>query len=141
MTIKEELPPGEVAPEEIQEANALVSLTFSDMFKSTIGPLGSKKLITSGATEAGIADLVTSNAYSIIRELKYMHPAADVLINAGVTQGERVGDGIATVMILTGELVWRGFELRKIGIHQSVVVRGYEKALDKAKAVLNEFAV
>jgi chaperonin GroEL (HSP60 family) len=141
MTIKEELPPGEVAPEEIQEANALVSITFSDMFKSTLGPLGSKKLITSGATEAEVADLVTSNAYSIVKELKYMHPAADVLINAGLTQGERVGDGIATVMILTGELVWRGFELRKIGIHQSVVVRGYEKALDKAKAVLNEVAL
>lgn len=141
MTIKEELPPGEVAPEEVQEANALLSLTFSDMFKSTLGPLGSKKLITSGATEAGIADLVSSNAYSIVRELKYMHPAADVLINAGLTQGERVGDGIATVMILTGELVWRGFELRKMGIHQSLVVRGYEKALDKAKEVLNELAI
>ncbi len=140
MTIKEELPPGEVPPEEIQEANALVSITFSDMFKSTIGPLGSKKLITSGATQGEVADLVTSNAYSIVRELKYLHPAVDVLINAGLTQGERVGDGIATVMILTGELVWRGFELKTMGIHQNVVVSGYEKALERAKTVLSEVA-
>ncbi|MHC1611433.1 MAG: TCP-1/cpn60 chaperonin family protein [Candidatus Methanospirareceae archaeon] len=140
MAIKEELPPGEVPPEEIQEANALVSRTFSDMFKSTIGPLGSKKLITGGATKLGVDDLVTSNAYSVIRELKYMHPTADLLINAGLVQGERVGDGIATVMILTGELVWRGFELRSMGIHQNVIVRGYEKALERAKEVLNEIA-
>lgn len=140
MTIKEELPPGEVPPDEIQETNAQVSITFSDMFKSTIGPLGSKKLITSGATKGEIEDLVTSNAYTIVRELKYMHPAVDVLINAGITQGERVGDGIATVMILTGELVWRGFELKNMGIHQNVIVRGYEKALERAKEVLSDIA-
>ena len=140
MTMKEELPPGEVPPEEIQEANALVSHTFADIFKSTIGPLGSKKLITGGATKLEMDDLVTSNAYSIVKELKYTHPTADVLINAGLAQGERVGDGIATVMILTGELVWRGFELRSIGVHQNVILRGYEKALERTKEVFNEMA-
>ncbi len=140
MTITEELPPGEVPPEEIQEANALVSFTFSNIFKSMIGPLGSKKLIASGATQGGMADLVTSNAYSLVRELKYQHPTADILLNAGLAQGERVGDGIATVMILTGELVWRGYELRNIGIHQNVVVGGYEKALERAREVLHDIA-
>lgn len=140
MTIKEELPPGEVPPEEIQEANAQISLTFSSIFKSTIGPLGAKKLITSGATKLGTEDLVTSNGYSIARELSYMHPAADILLNAGLTQGERVGDGIATVMILTGELVGRGFELKNLGIHQNVIVSGYEKALNRTKEVLRGLA-
>lgn len=140
MTIKEELPPGEVPPEEVQETNAQLSLTFSDLFKSTLGPLGSKKLITLGATQIEADDLITSNAYSIVRELKYKHPTADVLLNAGLAQGERVGDGIATVMILTGELVWRGFELRQLGLHQNVVVNGYAKALERAKAVFNEMA-
>lgn len=141
MTIKDELPPGEVPPEEIQEANALVSATFSEMFKSTIGPLGSKKLIVSEATEAGIANLVTSNAYSIVRELGYRHPTADILINAGLTQGERVGDGVATVMALTGELVWRGYELKNQGLHQNLVVNGYVKALERAKEVLIGIAI
>jgi len=140
MTIKDELPPGEVPPEEVQEANAQISLTFSDIFKSTIGPLGAKKLITSGATKLEADDLITSNGYSIARELAYMHPAADILLNAGLTQGERIGDGIATVMVLTGELVGRGFELKKLGLHQNVIVSGYEKALKRAKEVLNELA-
>jgi len=70
MTIKEELPPGAVSPEEIQEANVLVSATFSDMFKPIIGPFGSKMLITQGATKIEAADLVSGNAYSLIKELK-----------------------------------------------------------------------
>ena len=140
MTIKEELPPGAVSPEEIQEANVQVSAALSDMFKQVIGPFGSKILITQGATKVDAADLISSNAYSLIRELKYMHPTADILINAGLTQGEKVGDGIATVMILTGELVRRGFELKNEGVHQNTVVKGYELALEHAKEILAEIA-
>ncbi len=140
MTIKEELPPGEVPPEEIQEANMEVSAAFSDMFKPVIGPFGSKIMVTQGATKVEAADLVSSNAYSLIKELKYMHPTADILINAGLTQGEKVGDGIATVMIMTGELVKRGFELKNEGVHQNIVVKGYELALEHAKEVLAEIA-
>ncbi len=140
MTIKEELPPGAVSPEEIQEANVQVSATFSDMFKPILGPFGSKMLITQGATKIEAADLVSGNAYSLIKELKYMHPTADMLINAGLTQGEKVGDGVATVMILTGELVKRGFELKNEGVHQNIVVKGYELALEHVKEVLADIA-
>jgi chaperonin GroEL (HSP60 family) len=140
MTIKEELPPGDVPSEEIQEMNMQVSDAFSNMFKPIIGPFGSKILITQGATKVDAADLISSNAYSLIKELKYMHPTADILINAGLTQGEKVGDGIATVMILTGELVKRGYELKSEGVHQNTVVKGYEKSLELVKEVLTEMA-
>jgi chaperonin GroEL (HSP60 family) len=43
-------------------------------------------------------------------------------------------------MILTGELVGRGFELKNLGVHQNVIVNGYENALERAKGVLNEIA-
>ena len=138
--IKDELPPGEVPPEEIQETNMMVCAAFSDMFKPVIGPFGSKILITQGATKVEAADLISSNAYSLIKELRYTHPTADILITAGLTQGERVGDGIATVMILIGELVRRGYELRKAGVHQNIVVDGYERALGFVKEILKEMA-
>jgi len=138
--IKDELPPGEVPPEEIQETNMMVCAAFSDMFKPVIGPFGSKILITQGATKVEAADLISSNAYSLIKELRYTHPTADILITAGLTQGERVGDGIATVMILIGELVRRGYELRKAGVHQNIVVDGYERALGFVKETLKEMA-
>lgn len=140
MTIKKELPPGEIAPEEIQAMNMQVSITFSDMFKPIIGPFGSKILITQGATKVEAADLISSNALSLVKELNYQHPTADILINAGLTQGERVGDGIATVMVLTGELVRKGYELKEEGVHQNIVVAGYEKSLVVVKEVLAELA-
>ncbi len=138
--IKDELPPGEVPPEEIQETNMMVCAAFSDMFKPVIGPFGSKILITEGATKVEAADLVSNNAYSLIKELHYTHPTADILITAGLTQGERVGDGIATVMILIGELVRRGYELRQAGVHQNIVIDGYERALAVVRSTLEEMA-
>jgi len=140
MKTKEELPPGEVSPEEIQEANVEVSAAFSEMFKPVLGPFGSKILVSQGATKVEAADLVSSNALSLVKELKYQHPTAEILINAGLTQGERVGDGVATVMILTGELVRRGFELKNAGVHQNTVVKGYEQSLAFVKTVLDETA-
>jgi chaperonin GroEL (HSP60 family) len=138
--IKEELPPGEVPPEEVQESNALISIVFSEMFKPILGPFGSKKLITKGATKEEVVDLVSNNAYGIIKELKYNHPTADMVINTGLVQGKEVGDGVATVMILLGELVKRGYELKNSGIHQNVIVRGYERSVEKVKQILRETA-
>ncbi len=140
MTIKEELPPGEVAPEEIQAANMQVAASFSEMLKPVIGPHGSKILITQGATKIEAADLISSNALSLVKELKYQHPTADILLNAGLTQGERVGDGVAAVMVLMGELVKKGYELRALGVHQNKVINGYEMALEVVKAVLSDIA-
>ncbi len=140
MTIKEELPPGEVPPEEIQEANMMLSASFSDMFKPLIGPFGSKILLAQGATKVEAADLITNSALSIVKELHYQHPTADILLNAGLSQGERVGDGTATVMVLVGELVKRGYELKSEGVHQNIVIKGYEKSLAVVKEVLAEIA-
>jgi len=137
---KIELPPGEVPPEEVQEANVLVCAAFSEMFKPMLGPLGSKKLIMKGALEGEAPDLVANNAYAIIRELKYGHPTADLIIEAGISQGRDAGDGVATVLILIGELARRGYELKLNGIHQNVIVRGYEKALQETFRILDEMA-
>ncbi|MHC1635145.1 MAG: thermosome subunit alpha [Candidatus Methanospirareceae archaeon] len=141
MAIKEELPPGEVPPEEMQEANALICKVFSEMFKPMLSPLGFKKLITKEVTKEEFSDLVSSHGHSIIKELKYDHPTADILINAGLTQGEEVGDGVSTVMVLIGELVDRGYRLKNAGIPQNVVISGYEKALKEVKRFLESCAL
>ncbi|MHC1566341.1 MAG: thermosome subunit alpha [Candidatus Syntropharchaeia archaeon] len=131
----------EVPPEEVQESNMLISVVFSEMFKPTLGPLGSNKLILKEMTKGEVSDLVSSNGLAILRELDYEHPTAKILMNAGLTQGRETGDGVSTVMILLGELVKRGFELKKSGIHQQVIVRGYKKALEKTKEFLEDLAI
>ncbi len=137
MNMDERSMPGDVTPEEIQESNAIISIVFSDMFKPMIGPLRSNKLITSETDGFGV---VSNNAYPIIRELRCDHPVADLIIDAGITQGEEVGDGVSTVMILIGELVRRGYKLISEGIHQSIIVEGYKKALKKTEEILDEIS-
>ena len=103
-----------VSPEEVQEANVLISRVFEDIFKSLLGPIGSNKLITKEMTKDDVRELITNKGLSVVRELSYEHPTADMIINAGLTQGEEVGDGVTSVFIMVGNLVKEGFEVQTV---------------------------
>ncbi len=129
-----------VSPEEVQEANVLISRVFEDIFKSLLGPIGSNKLITKEMTKDDVRELITNKGLSVVRELSYEHPTADMIINAGLTQGEEVGDGVTSVFIMVGNLVKEGFELKNLRVHQNTVIKGYRRAADEAKRYLGELA-
>ncbi|MCW3135693.1 MAG: TCP-1/cpn60 chaperonin family protein [Canidatus Methanoxibalbensis ujae] len=139
--IEDVLPPGDVPPEEIQWANKIVCEAFSDMFRSIIGPIASKKMLTRDMTKEEVVDLVSSSGYTILKELRYDHPTADILISAGISLGDDIGDGVATMMVLLGELVRNGFELRAMGVHQNTISRGYNMALDHVLDVLDDICI
>lgn len=127
----------EVSGEEVQETNLLVSQVFSDMFKSTFGPLGLNKLIVKDED----FDLVSSNGLYIINELDYDHPTAEILIKAGKIQGDEIGDGVSTLMILIGELIKKGFDLKSLGVPFPIVIKAYAKSIAKVKEILGEIAI
>ncbi|MDY6966618.1 MAG: thermosome subunit alpha [Halobacteriota archaeon] len=127
----------QVSGEEIQETNLLVSLVFSDMFKSILGPKGLNKLIVKEED----FDLVSSNGLYIIKESEYDHPTAQMLLKAGETQGDEVGDGVSTVMILIGEFMKKGFDLRSIGVPFPIVTKAYSQALEKSKEILKDLSI
>ncbi|RLG35714.1 hypothetical protein DRN98_00685 [Methanosarcinales archaeon] len=135
-----ELVGDDVSPEEIQESNLLIARVFEDIFRTLLGPTGASKLITKDMTEDDVRELVSSKGLSIARELAYDHPTADILINAGRTQGKEVGDGVTSVFILTGELVRLGFELKKLGVHQNTIIKGYQIAADEAIQFIRRIA-
>ncbi|RJS71337.1 MAG: hypothetical protein CW694_05450 [Candidatus Syntrophoarchaeum sp. WYZ-LMO15] len=130
----------EVSPEEVQESNVLISLVFEDIFRTLLGPVGASKLITKEMTKDDVRELVSNKGVAIVRELVYEHPAADMIMNAGLTQGEEVGDGVTSVFILLGELVKEGFELKRMGVHQNTIIKGYRAAADEAKRYLETLA-
>jgi len=130
----------DVSPEEVQESNVLIARVFEDIFKTLLGPTGASKLITKEMTEDDVRELVSNKGLSIARELAYDHPTADLLINAGRTQGKEVGDGVTSVFILTGELVRLGFELKKLAVHQNTIIKGYQIAAEEAMQFLEGIA-
>ena len=107
------------------------------MFKSTFGPLGLNKLIVKDED----FDLVSSNGLYIINELDYEHPTAEILIKAGKIQGDEIGDGVSTLMILIGELIKKGFDLKSLGVPFPIVIKAYAKSIAKVKEILGEIAI
>ena len=134
------MPDEDVSPEEVQESNVLISRVFEDMFKTLLGPIGSSKLITKEMTKDDVRELVSNKGLSIVRELAYEHPTAEMIMNAGLTQGEEVGDGVTSLFILLGALVKEGFELKDLRVHQNTIIKGYREAAEEAKRYLDLIA-
>jgi thermosome len=79
---------------------------------------------------------ITNDGAAILDEVAVEHPAAKMMVEVAKTQDDMVGDGTTTAVVLTGELLRRAEELLEQGIHPTVVVAGYRKALEKAKKQL-----
>jgi len=81
---------------------------------------------------------VTSDAATMMREMEVVHPAAKLLVMASQQQEIESGDGTNFVLIFAGELLKRGEELLKMGMHPSEIVEGYEKAFEVMMKQLEE---
>jgi thermosome len=64
-----------------------------------------------------------------------------MMVEVAKTQDDMVGDGTTTAVVLAGELLRKAEELLEQGIHPTVVVSGYRKALEKAKKVLEKIGI
>ena len=60
------------------------------------------------------------------------HPAAKVLVELAELQDSEVGDGTTSVVIVAAELLKRGTELVKSGIHPTTIMTGFRLALKDA---------
>ena len=79
---------------------------------------------------------VTSDAFTIIREVEVNHPAAKMVAMAAKMQQDEAGDGTNFVFSFAGELVTRAEILLKMGLHPSIILQGFEKSQLKALEVL-----
>src|SRR3984885_1428309 len=84
--------------------------------------------------------VMTNDGNAILREIDVQHPAAKSMIELARAQDEEVGDGTTSVIILTGELMANAKPFLEMNIHPTVIVSAYYKALEAAKAVINENA-
>ncbi|MEJ2272471.1 MAG: thermosome subunit beta, partial [Candidatus Bathyarchaeota archaeon] len=81
----------------------------------------------------GLGDItITNDGASILDEIDVQHPAAKMMVEVAKTQDDMVGDGTTTVVILAGELLRKAEDLLSQNIHPTVIVRGYQKAVEQA---------
>lgn len=75
---------------------------------------------------------MTNDGNCILREVDVSHPAAKSMIELSRAQDEEVGDGTTSVIILSGEILALAQPLLERNFHPTVIVKGYNQALQKA---------
>ncbi|KAK4534339.1 hypothetical protein CDCA_CDCA01G0364 [Cyanidium caldarium] len=113
---------------DVRAQNVTACLALANVVRSSLGPVGLDKMLV---TEIGDVT-VTNDGATILNLLEVTHPAAKVLVDLARQQDEEVGDGTTTVVLLAAELLRRGNDLVKTGVHPTSIIAGYKMAMKEA---------
>lgn len=114
------------------------AIAVGDLVKSTLGPKGMDKLLTSASTGES---MVTNDGATILKSIPFDNPAAKVLVNIAKVQDDEVGDGTTSVTVLSSELLREAEKLVDQKIHPQTIIEGYRIASKAALAQLEALAV
>jgi len=84
---------------------------------------------------------ITNDGATILAQLEVEHPAARLLVELAQMQDKEVGDGTTSVVLIAAELLRRGNDLVKTGIHPTTILAGYRMALKAAVAYIKKTMV
>lgn len=120
--------------QEVRQQNVTAALAIANVVKSSLGPVGLDKMLVDQVGEV----LITNDGATILKRLDIEHPAGKVLVELADVQDKEVGDGTTTVVIVASELLKRGNELIKKGLHPTTVISGFRIALKEAVRYLKQ---
>lgn len=116
--------------QDVRTGNVTAALAVANIVKSSLGPVGLDKMLVDDIGDV----LITNDGATILKSLEVEHPAARVLVDLANLQDQEVGDGTTSVVIIASELLRRGNDLVKNGIHPTTIITGYRTALKAAVA-------
>ena len=122
---------------EAQKNNIMAAKIIAEVLKSTLGPRGMDKMLVDSLGDITI----TNDGAAILDEIDVEHPAAKMMVEVAKTQDDEVGDGTTTSVILAGELLKNAEDLFEQGVHPTIVVSGYRKAMEQAKTTLDKIGI
>jgi thermosome len=122
---------------EAQSYNFQAFMTVAESLRSSLGPMGSDKMLVDGFGDVAI----TSDGATILEEMEVEHPAAKLLVEASKTQDKEVGDGTTSLAILAGALIKEAIKLLDEGIHPTIIAEGYKGACGEAIKILEELSI
>ncbi|BAM78897.1 chaperonin containing TCP1, subunit 3 [Cyanidioschyzon merolae strain 10D] len=117
-----------------QLANIAAAKAVADVVRTTLGPRAMLKLILDAI--GGV--VITSDGNAILREIDVGHPAAKAMLELSRTQDEEVGDGTTSVIVLAGALLQAAEPCLEAGVHPTVIVGAYMRALQDALSELEQ---
>ena len=120
--------------QDVRVGNVTAALAVANIVKSSLGPVGLDKMLVDDIGDV----LITNDGATILAQLEVEHPAARVLVDLAQLQDHEVGDGTTSVVIIASELLRRGNDLVKNGIHPTTIISGYRTALKEAVSYLKK---
>mmetsp|Transcript_31388 Transcript_31388/g.48689 ORF Transcript_31388/g.48689 Transcript_31388/m.48689 type:complete len:530 (+) Transcript_31388:67-1656(+) len=122
--------------QDAQLSNFLMAKGISEAIRTSLGPHGMDKVILS---EEDI--LITNDGATILKNAKFDHPAANMLVDISRSQDSEVGDGTTTVVVLSGSFLGTCIGLIKKGLTYHRISEAFQISLKKAKEVILDIAI
>jgi T-complex protein 1 subunit gamma len=119
-----------------QLSNIAAARSVADIIRTTLGPRSMLKMLLDPM--GGI--VITNDGNCILREVDVSHPTAKSMIELSRAQDEEVGDGTTSVIILAGEMMILAEPLIHDQLHPTVIVQGYNMALQEALKICEKLA-
>lgn len=137
---------------EIRDQNVLAAQTIANIVKTSLGPVGLDKYVSSPIYTSesqrltavrmlvdDIGDVTISNdGATILQLLEVNQPAGRILVELAQQQDKEVGDGTTSVVIVAAELLRRANELVKAKVHPTTIITGYRLACKEAIKFLQD---
>jgi archaeal chaperonin len=114
--------------------NIAAARAVADAVRSTLGPRGMDKMLVDSMGDITI----TNDGVTILKEVDVEHPAAKMIVEVAKTQDQQCGDGTTTAVVLSGELLKRSESLLEQNVHPTVIVRGFQMAVQEAERLLEK---
>jgi T-complex protein 1 subunit theta len=137
MGIQEMMKDGHKILEEAVYRNIQAVKELSQVTRTSLGPNGKNKMIINYLDKL----FVTNDAATILREMEIIHPACKVLVLSSEQQQKEVGDSTNFVIVFGGELLQKADGLLRMGLTQSEISDGFNKACKKALEELQDIVV
>jgi len=116
----------------VRESNIIAARAVADAVRTSLGPRGMDKMISSPHGEV----VITNDGATILKQMEVSHPTAKMLVDLSKSQDIEAGDGTTTVTVIAGALLGAAENLLKKGIHPTVVSEGFLVAAKKSEEIL-----
>lgn len=117
---------------DVRRSNMLAARGVADAIRTSLGPKGMDKMITTSTGEV----VITNDGATILQKMEVVHPAAKMLVELSKSQDIEAGDGTTSVVVIAGALLRAAEELLEKGIHATQIAESWKLAADKAIDIL-----
>ena len=128
---------GREKQKDVRASNIIAAKAVADCIRTSLGPKGMDKMITSSTGEV----LITNDGATILRQMEVAHPAAKMLVDVSRAQDVEAGDGTTSVVVLAGAFLTAAENLLEKGIHPSQISESWLLASNKAEEILKSIAI